>query len=173
MVGGAENDVAIVIADAVEGDDLPIHVFLHDVLLGELQGEEMVEFRLIMQSVGIRRAHADVGFDEDGIADLFDEGLGFFFVLRPGDEEITDRLRPAFLEIFLHPRFRGDAVHVLREQAIDAEPFAEPGVAAEPPLVHRFDVVDLPVFLLVILHRFAHRFEIVHVGDEVILGAGA
>ena len=104
----------------------------------------MAQFVVTVDAVGVRRADARVGLDDDGIADLGKECLG----IRERRDRAQTRGRDArFLIKGLHGGFILDVIHVAELPArADVEIRTQTRVALEPELIIRLEPIDAAVF---------------------------
>ena len=164
-----EDDVVVLIGNAVEGNDIAGNEFLHDVLGSEILLIEIRQLFIILDFPCRACAYTAIRFDDDRIADLRHEFLSFF---QCGGQVISGNRHAGFVVVGFHIRLAletHDIVGIVT--AFDIEIGTQSCVLLEPEFVVGFQPVDFSVLVGEPGDSSVHLVVIHHGVDTVVFSA--
>ena len=122
-----------------------VDIFLHDIERFILGGEEIIQFIIAFELIGMGRAHAVIRLDDDRIAHLGDEVLAAGVIAH---QMPARRFNTRLGVIRLHRGLKLHRLHICRlEAGFDIECGAQRGVALQPILIIAFQPINFSVLI--------------------------
>src|SRR5215207_9095815 len=160
---------ALTVGEPVEGNDLTADKFLEQIIDGRLRLEEGFQFIFIMDLIGCRRAHADIGFYDQRVTRLCNEFLSFFHRF---DNSAPRNLDPCIHKYLAHQRLALDPVDLVALYAGNIEIGAQAGFGFQPVFIMRIDAVQFAIAVRKISEGAHELIVIVQAVDAEIFGEG-
>ena len=165
-VAAFKQRFALGVDDGVIGAHMAVDELLHNVDIIVLGVDKELQLVVVLQPVGVVRAHAVVGLDNDGVADLVSK---LACVVKAAHQMIARGLDTRLGVVGFHGGLQLDARHVAGVEARrDMELGTQRRISFEPVFVVRFQPVDLAIFVGEKRHGAKYLVIVFEVRDLVV-----